>query len=216
MPAPLQDVGGASPPIVLLIERHSNQRDRFVRFLEDAGLWVATSLGTADALTAVSELNPDIVVADADVEDASGDAELIRTLKRQRDLGRVPFILMTSRPETPSPADSVLIKPVQPSLLVQRTRELLARSRRARVRSRDILAAGTRLLERSSARLAQAAAIQSTVPVRERPCPNCGRPLEWVMQDAIGGVTYDYYRWCLEGCGLYCFDCDRSKWIKLA
>ena len=210
------DFRGNPPPIVLLIDRDPDERDRFVRSLEDAGLWVATSRGPIEALTAVQELNPDIVVADADVEDASADAELITVLRRNRDLGRVPFILMTSRPEAPTPADSVLIKPVQPSVLVQRTHELLARSQRIRARSRDVVAVGARLVEQSSRLVDGSARLQDARQERERPCPKCGRALEWVMQDAIGGVNYDYYRWCLGGCGLYCFDRDRLKWIKLA
>jgi len=49
-----------------------------------------------------------------------------------------------------------------------------------------------------------------------RLCPACGCSLEWVERGTIGGISFDYFRWCLEGCGLYCFDRSRSKWVKLA
>ena len=51
---------------------------------------------------------------------------------------------------------------------------------------------------------------------RTRACPKCGSALEWLERGTISGVEYDYYRWCLKGCGLYCYDRRAGDWIKLA
>jgi hypothetical protein len=67
------------------------------------------------------------------------------------------------------------------------------------------------LIDRSSAVIQQAEKVAA-----RRPCPGCGTPLEWVEQGSIAGVAYDYYRWCLKSCGLYCFDRSRAAWVKLA
>jgi PAS domain-containing protein len=29
-------------------------------------------------------------------------------------------------------------------------------------------------------------------------------------------VLFDYYQWCANGCGLYCYDLDAKVWVKLA
>lgn len=51
---------------------------------------------------------------------------------------------------------------------------------------------------------------------KERRCPRCSGRLDWVEQGTIGGTRYDYYRWCLKGCGLYCYDATAGQWVKLA
>ena len=43
-----------------------------------------------------------------------------------------------------------------------------------------------------------------------------GSPLRWADAAAIGGVEYDYYTSCVNGCGLYCYDGCAEEWIKLA
>ena len=84
--------------------------------------------------------------------------------------------------------------PVQYNFDLQRTAELLARS--------------CRLRETTSA--------LSLTVARKRSCPECGGQLEWIERGRIGGTTYDYYRWCLKGCGLYCVHRDVRRWVKLA
>jgi len=49
-----------------------------------------------------------------------------------------------------------------------------------------------------------------------RTCPSCTQPLEWIENGRIGAASYDYYQWCLQGCGLYCYDLDAKVWVKLA
>jgi uncharacterized protein with PIN domain len=102
-----------------------------------------------------------------------------------------------------------------PSRLLHRTNELLLRTRRVRAHAHAILEEADRLLERSSALLARSARAPGQRP-DERRCPECGSRLDWVGQGGIGGVTHDYYRRCLKGCGWYAFDRVRRTWVKLA
>lgn len=71
-------------------------------------------------------------------------------------------------------------------------------------------------LRACSQRLRETTAVMSATLARQRSCPDCGSRLEWIERGRIGGTTYDYYRWCLKGCGLYCFDRDAQRWVKLA
>jgi hypothetical protein len=90
----------------------------------------------------------------------------------------------------------------------------------------ELWVAGARLAEEALAAaedltpdivVANADAGESEDPsATQRTCPGCGTPLEWIEEGTIGLRTYEYYRWCLKGCGLYCFDRHGAAWIKLA
>jgi hypothetical protein len=49
-----------------------------------------------------------------------------------------------------------------------------------------------------------------------RACPQCRESLEWIERGRLLGLEYDYYRWCGNGCGLYCYECQSGNWIRLA
>ena len=212
MPSLDQALPSDLPPIILLVECDRDSVEHYSRCFEDAGLWVAITRETGEALAAAEELQPDLIVTDSDAVLSVETGHVVDALKRHPALGRVPVIMMTSTPATPSHADSILIKPVAPSALLHRTRELLARARQTRDQARDLVGQGRQLIERSSSLIQQSA---EKVAVR-RTCPGCATRLEWVEQASIAGVAYDYYRWCLKGCGLYCFDRSRAAWVKLA
>jgi len=214
MTASAPDQRSAVPPIVLLVERDQDSVEYYSRCFENAGVWVAVISQTDEALAAAEDLRPDLIVADADGQESTGE-DVVEALKRHPVLGRVPVIAMTSMPQTMSHADSVLIKPVPPSLLLHRTKELIARARQMQQQTRDLVAHGRQTIEHSSRLLERSAEMVARRPDRSM-CPGCGSPLEWVEEGAIGGATYDYYRWCLKGCGLYCFERGRAAWVKLA
>lgn len=80
--------------------------------------------------------------------------------------------------------------------------------------------AGTRESSRRPAAAGQAA-WKPVARRRERvrdahTCPVCASPLVWADRRTVGGIEYDYYRWCATGCGLYCFDRATDEWLKLA
>src|SRR5262249_23648452 len=124
-------------------------------------------------------------------------------------------LLRASGAAPPSAADLTLIKPVPADFLLQRTREVLARSRDLRARSNHIIGRGHALTEQSQRLVGAAPASAESHEGGPRACPECGSTLDWVERGAIGGVTYDYFRWCFKGCGLFCFNCDAGKWVKL-
>lgn len=118
--------------------------------------------------------------------------------------------------ELPQDADVLLIKPVMPEVLLLRVRELIARSRELRHRSGAACQKGHQLSERSTQLRERALATADCVDVKGRRCPGCQRMLEWIERGTIDGIEYDYYRWCGQGCGLYCFNRRARCWLKLA
>lgn len=54
------------PPIVLLVDDHRDALEQYSESLEAAGFWVATSAVPAEAISAIDDLNPDVLVVDAD------------------------------------------------------------------------------------------------------------------------------------------------------
>jgi DNA-binding response OmpR family regulator len=194
------------PPIVLIVDGHLDAIEAYSHCLEEGGLWVAKATMAGEAVAAAEELRPDIIVADLE-DDGQPDEDLVGAIRHHRSLERVPIIVLASNEAQGEGADTVLTKPVPPQVLLDRTRELLERSHQIRAHSQRVVSRGAELLERSTQLIARG---------QRRPCPQCGTKLEWVEHGAIGGVAYDYYRWCTRGCGLYCFDREHLKWVKLA
>jgi len=104
---------------------------------------------------------------------------------------------------------------VAPATLLARAQLLLDRADALRERVAGTAQRTAELLARSR-KLRETTAALSVTVAGKRACPGCGGQLEWIERGRIGGTTYDYYRWCLKGCGLYCFDRDGRRWVKLA
>jgi CheY-like chemotaxis protein len=200
------------PPIVLLVDQHADILAAYAACFEASGLWVATSADPVEALDAVQELRPDLLITDH-FDDP--DFNLVQTIK-QRVPPRLPIILLSGRPLPDVPlaarqgADLCLEKPVQPETLLDSSRLLLERVRGLRTRGEREPARGTPV---ASAPLP----VQlPEVSPRDRRCPQCAAPLEWIERGRLYGLEYDYYRWCQRGCGLYCYERQGRKWVKLA
>jgi response regulator RpfG family c-di-GMP phosphodiesterase len=207
---------------VLFAEDDRDTLDMYSTFLEMQGMWVARANTSPATIDSVLELRPDIVIADLGPGDAGRDgAELIHAIKSRPDTQHIPVIVLTGQSpqqmsdETRGEAELFLLKPVLPDDLLQRARALLEQSQRLRER--------TDRAEQRTAELAQrvAEAKERAQELREerrqsRCCPGCGRRLEFIERTRIRGVEYDYYRWCGQGCGLYCFDRSAARWVKLA
>jgi CheY-like chemotaxis protein len=118
------------PAIVLLIDRDRDAIERLTRSFEDAGLGVAATRDPGEAVAAAEELKPDVIVADTDGSDVADTHDMIAAIKLNPTLERVPILVITSASGSAAPADAVLLKPVPASLLLHRTRELLAQSGR--------------------------------------------------------------------------------------
>jgi len=213
------------PPIVLFVEPDRDTLDMYSTFFEMSGVWVAKSTTTEDALAGLADLCPDLVVADIGGGARIEVTEFVHTLKSRADTHDIPVIMLSGQPGVSAAerlraeADLWLVKPVLPNELLTRVQELMRASRALRDRSRAALRKtaelkdhSRRLMERSQ-ELAER--FQLARDESARPCPRCGQALEWIERGRIGGVEYDYYRWCTRGCGLHCYDLTAEKWVKL-
>jgi len=216
VPQPSSEPPGA-PSIVLFVDDDSDTLDMYAAYFEMSGLWVAKSTTPADALSRVAELRPDLVVTDMGFAGRQAGIDFVSRLKTDDDTRGIPIIVLTGRgleqvpAVTRSQADLCLVKPVLPDALLMDVQRLIALSHTLRdrcARARESAAAKGGVAEAPTPRRARA-------EQRDRPCPGCQGTLEWIERGRVAGADYDYYRWCAQGCGLYCFDCAAGKWVRL-
>lgn len=205
------------PPIVVLIEDDADTLDMYAAYFEMSGLWVAKSRTPSDGLSRVLELRPDLVVTDLGFGGSAGGAPLLAEIKGRPETRNVPVIVLTGQssenlpPSVLASADLCLVKPVLPDALLMDVQRLIALSHTLRDRCQRA-SKGDKKVEVAPPR---ATAVRPSADVRDRPCPECGRMLEWIERGRIAGAEYDYYRWCSQGCGLRCYDRTAAKWVKL-
>ena len=212
------------PPIILFVG-NSDSLDAYTSRFDAAGLWMATAR-TPDAMDAVAELAPNLVVTEIDVEAPYGRGDLVSALRRDLSTREVPIIVLTEqrRAELPShivrQADLVLVKPVLPNTLLTRVTDLLSWSKVLQARSTKALAQAAKVRARASDALDRSARVKADLKSTFRACPSCGCGLEWLERSKIRGLEYDYYRWCRNGCGLFCYELrtpsQDPRWIRLA
>lgn len=116
---------------VLVIEDDQRIRERLANALTDAGHAVRTEHRGADALAAVVQWQPDVVILDLGLPDMDG-ADVLRMLRSVSD---VPVIVATARDDEAgvvelldAGADDYLIKPFSASQLEARLRAILRRT----------------------------------------------------------------------------------------
>jgi CheY-like chemotaxis protein len=212
---------GSVPPIVLFVDDDPDTLELYSGYFESQGLWTVTATDPSEALAVVSELKPNLVVADIGFGDQPRGLELISHLRADDRLPYTPIMVLSGRPKDElrqsrsNGADLVLAKPCPPQTLLERGRHLLNVSRELRERSRATTERGRQQRERSDDLMAQAKESASrVVPIRR--CPSCQGMLEWVERATLEGQEYDYFHWCRNGCGLYCYKPRSQDWIKLA
>jgi CheY-like chemotaxis protein len=214
----------AIPPIVLLVDDDKDTVDMYSAFLEGHGLWVASATTPDEAVEAADELHPNVVVTDLSFNGRPAGTAILDTLHDNPSTAAIPVILLTGRAaeeipeETRREAALVLTKPVLPDTLLERLEQVLAHSARLRARSSRVRGETKRLVEKSGRLLDRSERLKDVLEPGGRPCPACGSRLEWLERGSVQGVEYDYYRWCANGCGLYCYERGGQgrKWIKLA
>ena len=217
---PVRDAN-AVPPIVLFVDDDQDTLDLYGGYFETSGLWVARSTHPSDAIDVVGELKPNLIVADIGFGDEPLGLHFVKRLKTDDALSAMPVIVLSGRPIEELRelervgADVVLRKPCPPQTLLDRAKQLLLASRELRARAQAVL-------EKSEQQRAHANALIGRVeeladPLSKvRPCPSCGSLLEWSERGTLEGQDYDYFHWCREGCGLYCYRLMSKDWIKLA
>jgi two-component system, chemotaxis family, chemotaxis protein CheY len=223
MSAQVQIPGGSPdvPSVVLFVDDDADTLDMYSTYFELAGMSVAKSRTPADALKRVADLRPDLVVTDLGFAGQPDGVQLVEALKGGADTQNVPVIVLSGQSAEHVPAevlrraDLCLVKPVLPDALLMDVQRLIALSHTLRDRCQRARARAAELAGDAEEAAARPQPPDSSLQAGQRPCPQCGDPLEWIEQGCIGAAHYDYFRWCARGCGLYCFDRGADTWLKL-
>ena len=128
---PAEPVADADPAVlpagrILLVEDNVDMRDYLTRLLEADG-WQVEPVGTVDQALAASAV-PDLVLSDVMLPDRSG-IELVKLMRANPALARIPAILLTARAGATSAsdglragADDYIVKPFAATELLARVR----------------------------------------------------------------------------------------------
>jgi CheY-like chemotaxis protein len=217
-----ESAGDQLPSIVLLVEDDRDTLEMYSSYLESAGLWVATATTPTEGREHARELRPNLLVTDMGFAGEPTGAELVHAIKHDPQTSHIPVMVLSGTPvedlpeETQREADLVLLKPVVPDVLLLRGQALIAASATLGARSHAAVERAHSLLNKNLTVRQRGRECIESLGRRARACPKCGNSLEWLERGTISGVEYDYYRWCLKGCGLYCYDPRAADWIQLA
>ncbi len=123
--------GGARPPLILVVDDNPLNVEPLCDLLEAMGYRVAEAYNGADALRAVQENPPDLILLDIMMPGMNG-FEVCRRLKADPRSGKIPVVFVTALAETEDKVagieaggDDFLTKPFNRPLLLARIRSLL-------------------------------------------------------------------------------------------
>jgi two-component system phosphate regulon response regulator PhoB len=124
-------------PYILVVEDEASIQDLLAYNLETSGFEVGQAYDGEEALVAISERLPDLVLLDWMLPHLSG-IEVCRRLRRRPPTQRLPVIILTARAEEPdrlrgldTGADDFIVKPFSMAEVIARTRAVLRRARPA-------------------------------------------------------------------------------------
>jgi two-component system phosphate regulon response regulator PhoB len=122
-------------PYILVVEDEAPIQDLLAYNLETSGFEVGQAFDGEEALVAISERLPDLVLLDWMLPHLSG-IEVCRRLRRRPPTQRLPIIILTARAEEPdrlrgldTGADDFIVKPFSVAEVIARTRAVLRRAR---------------------------------------------------------------------------------------
>jgi DNA-binding response OmpR family regulator len=121
---------------ILVVEDDRDIGELVCRYLEKAGFAVELLSSGRDALRAIAERPPDLLILDLMLPHVDG-LEICRAARAYEQTSAVPIIMLTARAEESERiiglelgADDYIAKPFSPSELVARVRALLRRAHR--------------------------------------------------------------------------------------
>jgi len=122
---------------ILVVEDDRDIGDLVSRYLEKAGFAVELLSSGRDALSAIAERPPDLLVLDLMLPHVDG-LEICRAARASEQTAAIPIIMLTARAEESDRivglelgADDYMAKPFSPNELVARVRALLRRTSRS-------------------------------------------------------------------------------------
>jgi two-component system phosphate regulon response regulator PhoB len=122
-------------PYILVVEDEAPIQDLLGYNLETSGFEVGQAYDGEEALVAISERLPDLVLLDWMLPHLSG-IEVCRRLRRRPPTQRLPIIILTARVDEPdrlrgldTGADDFIVKPFSVAEVIARTRAVLRRAR---------------------------------------------------------------------------------------
>lgn len=216
-----------TPPLALLADRDPDSRTMYAEFLRLAAFRVEECDDGRDALAKAFAVHPDVIVSETRLPGING-YDLCKLLRRDVATRTIPIVMVTADAFTAdvqraeiAGADTVLVKPCLPEILlneIQRlarlSSDLRERSRAARARIPEQIAKSDILVDRSRKRRRMLNSMHdrhdTTTPPINPPgliCPACDLTLQYVRSH-IGGVSaqnseqWDYYE-CTAGCGTF-------------
>ena len=212
--APSTAASDPFPPVVLLVGPHPGSLRALSDCFGASGFFVARPTGVSEAFDVAAELTPDLVVIAETTETAV--FELVERLKTAEATHQIPLIMVSERARRTIPrrarqhCDRCFETSIPPADLVDAATGLIRKSRGRRRERTD--ATDNRRAETGKKPVA---ALRRHGLEKHRRCPACDTELEWVERARLYGVEYDYYRWCSNGCGLYCYERLGETWVKL-
>ena len=220
-PQPIVSVPVPPPPIILLVEDDADTRDMYHTALEFSGYWVVDAPDAHYAMVGVLEVEPDLIVTDLGLPGGRDGIGLARALKENPRTSDIPLLALTGRDPASLGEESrlfsdVLLKPLLPDALIERIQKALLVARHLRDRSAAARSRVTELLDHAERVLAKSQRVfAERAHALGRPCPKCQAPLPWSERRRIFGVTFDYYRPCPNGCGLFCYNHSEQAVVTL-
>ncbi|MBW4661026.1 MAG: response regulator transcription factor [Drouetiella hepatica Uher 2000/2452] len=121
---------------ILIVDDDITLRTALIRYLQNRGYSVVDAKSGTEALIAIEQNPPDLIVSDVMMPEMDG-LEFCRRLRATRSGQLIPFIFLSSRSEVDARiqghqmgADDYLVKPFEPKELVAKIESQLERSRR--------------------------------------------------------------------------------------
>jgi len=130
---------------ILVVEDDRDIGELVSRYLQKAGFAVDLISSGREALTAIRERPPDLVILDLMLPQVDG-LEICRILRSDKKTAAIPIIMLTARADESERivglelgADDYLAKPFSPNELVARVRALLRRAHRGPAPERTLV-----------------------------------------------------------------------------